>query len=373
MTASNQAKTELKQKLIRDTKAHIGLALLEAFETNAPLTFERMKAHVLVAAAGAAPAKYDGVAIFTAYQGEAGANDATRQDEEAEKLTGELAVTLPDNVTGTQFAVHLGKFNDKSKPRLLRALTPELHVKWIIDRLPEKLSADQRNIRRTLRATGKAADVTEAMKQCVVEACDDAYDPTIGPPDVGACMSKRLGAVRNHFQAGATGATYNPTAEVKLYVASLGADITRCHAQRRRRRRRRKLEPIRVSRADAAAEQEARASITPAEVNVVPMGQRLQQSPQPPGVDDDQPPLSDPLDGIGGASARAMGQGFPSAGRRCERHDGEYHGKHGRAVELWGHLFIKSCRGPLRRWRPITRDHPPWDRPALHRGALARS
>ena len=63
--------------------------------------------------AGAAPAKYDGVAIFTAYQGEAGANDATRQDEEAEKLTGELAVTLPDNVTGTQFAVHLRKFNDK--------------------------------------------------------------------------------------------------------------------------------------------------------------------------------------------------------------------------------------------------------------------
>ena len=52
MTASNQANTELKQKLIRDTKAHnIGLALLEAFETNAPLTFEeRMKAHVLVAA-----------------------------------------------------------------------------------------------------------------------------------------------------------------------------------------------------------------------------------------------------------------------------------------------------------------------------------
>ena len=119
-------------------------------------------------------------------------------------------MTLPDNVTGTQFAVHLGKFNDKSKPRLLRALTPELHMKWIIDRLPEKLSADQRNIRRTLRATGKAADVTEAMKQCVVEACDDAYDPTIGLPDVGACMSKRLGAVRNHFQAGAVEVRFYP-------------------------------------------------------------------------------------------------------------------------------------------------------------------
>ena len=144
-----------------------------------------MKDHELVAATSSRPAKYDGCAIFTAYKNEKNPNDATRQDADAEALHVELSLALPANVSGTQFAMHVGKFNEESEPYPLRKLTPELHVEWIVARLPAKLESDARAIRRALRSEGGSGNVEEAMRRCM-EVCDDAYDSTLGEPDVGA-------------------------------------------------------------------------------------------------------------------------------------------------------------------------------------------
>ena len=68
LTAANTAKQELRDKLLRDIKASLGVAMLDALEAKAPLTWKRMKRnHVLIAASGARPAKYNGCAIFSAY------------------------------------------------------------------------------------------------------------------------------------------------------------------------------------------------------------------------------------------------------------------------------------------------------------------
>ena len=152
-----------------------------------------MKDHELAAATASRPAKYDGCAIFMAYKAATNANDKTRQDAD-EALHAELSLVLPANVSGTQFAMHIGKFNEESEPYLLRKLTPELHVEWIVARLPAKLESDARAIRRALRSEGKASDVEEAMRRCM-EVCDDAYDSTLGEPDVGAAVLQHVAAL----------------------------------------------------------------------------------------------------------------------------------------------------------------------------------
>ena len=106
--------------------------------------------------------------------------------------------------------MHIGKFNEESEPYLLRRLTPELHVEWIVARLPAKLESDARAIRRALRSEGKASDVEEAMRRCM-EVCDDAYDSTLGEPDVGA-------AVLQHVPGTCSGP---PCSERSCYLAIL--------------------------------------------------------------------------------------------------------------------------------------------------------
>ena len=100
LTAANTAKEQLRDRLLTDYKAALGVAMLDAFEAKAPLTRKRMmKDHELVAATSSRPAKYDGCAIFTAYKNETNPNDATRQDADAEALHAELSLALPANVS----------------------------------------------------------------------------------------------------------------------------------------------------------------------------------------------------------------------------------------------------------------------------------
>ena len=139
LEAENERKDAYRARVIRDKKAALGQALLLAFEANAPMTAEELKsvhAHVLVAATAVAPAKYDGVLMLGAYVARAGLNDATRQDAEAESLFKELTVEMPHNLTATQLGVHFNKFKLKCVPFLLRPLSDEGQVKWILDLLP---------------------------------------------------------------------------------------------------------------------------------------------------------------------------------------------------------------------------------------------
>ena len=98
LTAANAAKEQLRDRLLTDYKAALGVAMLDAFEAKAPLTRKRMmKDHELVAATSSRPAKYDGCAIFMAYKNATNPNDATRQDADAEALHAELSLALPAN------------------------------------------------------------------------------------------------------------------------------------------------------------------------------------------------------------------------------------------------------------------------------------
>ena len=120
-----------------------------------------MRHFELAAATATRPAKYDGCAIFMAYKNATGANDIqdATQDADAEALHAELSLVLPANASGTQFAMHIGKFNEESEPYLLRKLMPELYVEWIVTRLPAKLESDARAIRRALRSENELDDV----------------------------------------------------------------------------------------------------------------------------------------------------------------------------------------------------------------------
>ena len=61
LQAENTRKQRTRDVLVRDLKAHVGLALLRAIEKNAPQLWKRMKRdHVLVAATADKPASYNG-------------------------------------------------------------------------------------------------------------------------------------------------------------------------------------------------------------------------------------------------------------------------------------------------------------------------
>ena len=92
---------------------------------------------MLVAETETTPEKLNGVKIWQAYIAKKGLNDETRQDDEAEALLRELSISMPDNCTATQFGKLIAKFTLKVDTFMLRPLTPEMKVKWILDRLPK--------------------------------------------------------------------------------------------------------------------------------------------------------------------------------------------------------------------------------------------
>ena len=143
--------------------------------------------HVLVAATGDKPASYNGKEIFKAIRDDTGTHDNTRQDAAAIKLKRQLEIRLPDNVTSHQFGVFVNQFVEDVVPYLLYKMPTEAQVKWIINRLPEKLDSDSREVMRRLRADSAAGDVTKAIDACK-DACEDGHDPELGEPDVSAAM-----------------------------------------------------------------------------------------------------------------------------------------------------------------------------------------
>ena len=79
----------------------------------------------------------------------------------------ELEFRLPDNVTSHQFGVFANQFVEDVAPYLLCKMPDESQVKWIVDRLPEKLDSDRLEIMRRLRADSEVAgDVTKAISEC---------------------------------------------------------------------------------------------------------------------------------------------------------------------------------------------------------------
>ena len=219
LEAENERKDAYRARVIRDKKAALGQALLLAFEANAPMTAEELKsvhAHVLVAATAVAPAKYDGVLMLGAYVARAGLNDATRQDAEAESLFKELTVEMPHNLTATQLGVHFNKFKLKCVPFLLRPLSNEGQVKWILDLLPRTgaTASSRVLIISKLRDMNATGNVAEALKRAS-EACDDAHDPTLGTPDVGACIISNIRELQG--QKG-----YFTSSAVKMHLSSIG-------------------------------------------------------------------------------------------------------------------------------------------------------
>ena len=140
MENNNLQKKTMRERLLKDYKAVLAVALLKAFKANAPL-FERKcrNDHVLVAASGTTPAKHDGCAIFIAFRDATNHNDASRQANAAETEKKRLEIKLPDNATSSQFAKIVNKFLTDVHPYLAPKLTDQLVVEWVLARMPANL------------------------------------------------------------------------------------------------------------------------------------------------------------------------------------------------------------------------------------------
>ena len=163
LTAENARKQAYHDRIVKEGKTALGASLLNALEINAPTTAEQMRNAaecVLVAATDAIPAKYDGVAMWKAYAVRKGLNDATRQDNEAEALFKELSVFMPENCTATQMGQLVSKYMLKVKKFMLRPLTDEMEVEWILSRMPKTgpCAAARVHIIAMLRDQGKTGD-----------------------------------------------------------------------------------------------------------------------------------------------------------------------------------------------------------------------
>lgn len=212
----NTRRETLHDRLVRDIKTNLAISILAALEDNAPLCAEDLrKAHVLVAATATMPAKYDGAAIFNEYRGMKGINDATRQDFNAENLYKELDIRLPNNCISSQLSVMIRTFEKKSFPHLLRPLSGALKVQFILGRMPESLVGDQRAIVRSMRTANTSDDPAEALRQACA-AVDDAHDPSLGVPDVGAVILAHL-----HTLQPSRG-NVQPSAAIQSYLSSVG-------------------------------------------------------------------------------------------------------------------------------------------------------
>jgi hypothetical protein len=223
ITAENKRKQDYRDRVIKDAQVALGAALLLALETNAPTTAEQMRTNadlVLVAESGMTPAKLNGVKMWKAYFDRKGLNDATRQDAEAEALFKELSVTMPENCTATQFGQLVAKFTLKVDKFMLRPLTAEMKVQWVLDRMPKTgaCAAARVNIISKLRDTNRTGDFAYAL-QGACEACDDAHDRTLGTPDVGAVIVDNLRAI--HGEKG-----YYISKEIVAFVNDIGTVFT---------------------------------------------------------------------------------------------------------------------------------------------------
>ena len=223
LAAENARKQAYHDRIVKEGQVALGAALLASFEINAPTTADQMRSTaecVLVAATDAIPAKHNGVAIWKAYAVKKGLNDATRQDDEAEALFKELSISMPENCTATQMGQLVAKFKLKVDKFLLRPLTDEMKVEWILSRMPRTgpCAAARVHIIAKLRDDGKTDDSAEALQRAC-QACDDAHDRTLGTPDVGATIVANLRVLHGEKN-------YFISHEIVSYLSELGTAFT---------------------------------------------------------------------------------------------------------------------------------------------------
>lgn len=127
----NAQRRAMHDRLLKDYKSVLAIALLKAFRTNAPMLEKKLrKDHILVAATGDAPAKLNGCDIYTAFKNASNHNDASRQAAAAEAEKKRLEIRLPDNATSSQFAKLVNKFITDVEPYLDPRLPDRLVTEW---------------------------------------------------------------------------------------------------------------------------------------------------------------------------------------------------------------------------------------------------